>query len=243
METLKIEKPETAVVRVVTEVDDALYRSLRDAYNGTQDELPLTVANLMLCLKRVEYMSTENCGSLGSIGAGSTWAEIETEDGKIITLRESDYAIIAEYDNNDWLIDLNSLDDGELTRAQIDSVTGSVWDGNNHVTIEPGSLDDYCDEADIEEFEWGTVTFRNENGVRCTDSIDVADGWVEIGDTFDGSTNSEMPYELFRNYRDEIAEMGEVEKYEDTCECVYYFCRESDFATILERVQDLDNEG
>ena len=104
---------------------------------------PLTHADLAFARDYRDYHAAYNRGPWGNVGCGSMWVEIVDADGnatEIDTDGEDDIA--------------GDFPRGELGRGALDEITGSVWDGSNHVDFVPRRSEPFCAERRTES-RWG----------------------------------------------------------------------------------------
>ena len=133
---------------------------------------------------------------------------------------------------------------GELTRSDLDEITGSLWDGNNHVEFCPPRSQEFCDEEDIEEESWGTVTYMTETygdeAVRTISHTACKPDWACLGwedmSGYDTAGDALLTREQFDALED--LSIDGVEQFtDDPDEVNAYFCLKTDADRIIAEIK------
>jgi len=228
----------------MTELNEGIYQSSREA-ESVPEEFEQTRANLALAMDTADHRRLRLAGSYGSIGAGGTWVEMDTEDGAVVVVDPDS----ATPDADDEMLYGDALGlievEGEVARDDLQALAGPVWDGHNHIEFVPYRAEAYCEEADEETYPWGTVTYEHqedssEGGWRMIAGGKVREDWVELGWHDAGGYNQGNDGPLTR---DEFEAMWEdvpegVESFsDDPNEARGLFCRAEDVDRIMVSVR------
>ena len=144
-------------------------------------------------------------------------------------------------------------EEGSLTRAQLNRITGAVWDGNNHVEYVPDRSQAYCHEPDVDEYPWGTVTYEyQENypnqGWLLIVGTTLNEGWVELGwhdpGGYNQASDSGLTRDEFEDLWQDYRHLVGLESFEDEPnEARELFCRAEDWERILAESVRGDDEA
>jgi hypothetical protein len=213
-------------IKMVTTLDKGIYQSDREAW-AVPETMEATKANLSYMLDWRDYRLLDTKGCFGGIGMGTTEVFlVDDEENEILVTDENEDTVYSSIE-----------EEGELSRDDLNEITGKVWDGNNHVFFYPKRSEQYCDEDEIEYYAWGHVKYNDEHTFN---GIDVSPGWVLLGgiDQYywdDG--------ELSRDEFDELLEMDEppsdIEKFtDDENDTVALFATEKNYKVIRKYFND-----
>ena len=236
-------------IRLCTELNSGIYQSDRDAYAEPEKFEP-TEANLALAMDKADYRCIFLAGSYGSIGAGDTWVEVDTDDGETWTVESiGDYPTInltnPDLHRLDYRDAINALiEEGEVDRDILEELTGQVWDGHNHVDFVPHRAESYCENHRIEYYRWGEVEYSFEGSGDdswwAISNMRIKEDWMEIGFVgtitvlCEGMTD-EMFEALWENMPDN------VEEFVDGDERALY-CKIEDWPVILASLAEAEDE-
>ncbi len=237
-------------IRLVTELDQAISRGDRDAWAVPVAQEP-TRANLALAMDTADHRRISLGGVYGGIGCGETHVEIDTDDGDTLTVVATDqdepvldtHAEIGYFDASGAMPET-----GELDRDELSEITGSVWDGNNHVEFVPVRAQDYCEDEDSETEPWGTIHYGFDGQNRYIANTTVRDGWVLLGwddcGGYDGNSASALNQAQFDALWEMRCIRGRgvglpdcIEEFaEDASDARALFCRGDDVARVKQIV-------
>jgi len=229
-------------LQMITKLDRSIYRNDRDAW-AVPKEMAATRANLAYLLNWADYRRIELRGRFGNIGCGETTVNLITDTGNLIPVIDEENG-----EDYNWPTIINMISEsGSLTRDQLSTITGYVWDGNNHQFFVPIRSEQYCTETDIETYPWGTITYRVENECRMINSDTVNPDWVMLAwydnSGYNDGVLSKEQFDLIRENPEPFDKLVE-EFIDDPNETVMaLFCEKADLAQVQQILTEIEAEN